>query len=168
MDIKHFYLLLTVMVHIFIMISCVFFIVSHSIFNYHNNYLDILVILTILSFLIFKKCILIDVYNYLADLGGKDDNIPLWAKDNFLRNFIKKILGVSVDETDYTQYRLDKLNNINPMVNVEDKEFMNTLFNHKIHYIASNIILIFVVINKYNLPQISPLIFYWVFNVFKL
>jgi len=169
--VKVFLLCSSVFTHSFIMLSCLFFIVSYSIFNYSNKLIDLIVFSTCLSFIFYKKCVIIDIYDYIKNLDKNNTHkpIPDWAKDNFLRNKIKDFFNIEKDNKDYTQFRLDKLKNIEPILkNKTSQPEAQTMFNHKIHYLVSNVILIVLFLGKNRLNFLIPVFIYWILNIYEL
>lgn len=170
---KIFFLFLVVIVHSIFILACLFFMISHSFFNYHNNYIDILALMTCLSFIVYKKCILVDIYYFIKNMGCFKEEclkveccLPEHTKDNYLRNKIKNICGLIPDDIDYTHYRLDKLDNISPIL--KNKELSQIMFNHKMHYLLSNVIVTVMLINKYNYNKFLPVFILWILNIFKM
>jgi hypothetical protein len=154
--------------------SHILFIVSHFIFilgydNFISNYMTYGIVL---SFLIFKKCILIDIYNYILDMFDlKYDSIPIYAKDSILRNTLKllksMISGKKLTHSkDYTKYRLDILNNVKPFTN--STENPTELYNHKVQYLTANIVLTVMILYKLNINQFVIFLIIWLTLQFPL
>lgn len=168
---KIFLLVCLVGIHMIFMISSIIFMITYSFnTNYKNNFLDFMIICIVVSFIIFKKCILIDIYEYIKNLDDIEDDLPDIAKDNYFRNKLKTLFGgkINKDAIDYTVYRLDKLKNVEPMYQNLDKNLIQNMYNHKVHYLLANIILILMLLHKYKLEKMIPLFIVWILNVFKL
>lgn len=155
-----------VFIHSIIGISSFIFILFYSL-KIHSSFIDILAICIVVSFIIYKKCIAIDIYEDIYSLDNNND-IPYFAKDNFLRNYIVNIFNLNSDNTDFTSLRLDKINNLSPLLNINNNNYITTLFNRKIHYICINIILSVLLITKYNLQYLLPCLIIWFFSTFKV
>lgn len=170
---KVFLLSLVVFIHAFIILGSILFLFLNSI-EYDNKFLELLAISIVLSFIIFKRCIIIDIYEYIKNLDNLNYELPEYAKDNYLRNSLKVFFGICEKdydfnkEIDYTSLRLDILNNLDPMIKKYDKETYTNMYNRKIHYLIGNIILLFVILNKYKLEKIIPFFIIWIMNVFRL
>lgn len=172
---KIFLLTCTVMFHTLFMMACIIFVFTYSFLPlYNNKSLDFMVLCIAISFIVFKKCILIDVYNYIKNLDNIKDELnilPDIAKDNYFRNKIKLFFtgeDTGKDTLDYTPYRLDILQNVEPMFKILDKQLHQNMYNHKVHYLIANIILIIILLHKYNLEKLIPLFIAWILSVFKL
>lgn len=157
---------ISVFIHSIIGISSFIFILFYSL-NIHNSFIDLLAIIIVISFILYKKCIAIDIYEDIYSLDN-NHNIPDYAKDNFVRQTIVKLFDLNSDNTDYTNLRLDRINNLNPMLNITDNEYITIMFNRKIHYICINIILTVLLITKYNLHFLLPVFIIWFFSTFKI
>ena len=157
---------ISVFIHSIIGISSFIFILFYSL-NIHNSFIDLLAICIVISFIIYKNCIDIDIYEDIYSLDNNHD-IPDYAKDDFIRKYIVKIFNLDTDNTDYTNLRLDKLTNLRPMLNISNNQNITTLFNRKIHYICINIILSVLLITKYNLQYLLPCLIIWFFSTFKI
>ena len=122
------------------------------------------------AFIIFNRCILIDLYDYIKDLDNIKDLIPEYAKDNFIRNKIKNFFSSKQysSDIDYTQYRLDILNNVLPMKLLKDIRLLENMYNHKIQYVLANIVLIILLLCKYNLHRCIPILVIWIIKQYPL
>lgn len=167
---KIFLLTLLVIIHSFFTISCVLFILLNSFSKTTNySYLDFIVSIVVMSFLIYKRCILIDIYLHIKNL----DNLPHYiniipdiAKDNYIRN--KLIRNNHKHKKDYTKHRLDILDNVDPLHRTKCCDTLRIMFNHKIHYIISNIIIINILIFKYDINIALPIVISFILNEFPL
>jgi len=137
-----------------------------------NFILDILVLMVIISFLSYKKCILIDIYTHIKNLGVIPKELPDIAKDNYIRKKINNLLNLKnnndSNNIDYTDFRLDILNNIESLFNQKNKKIFNSMINHKIHYLISNIILIIIFLHKYNTLNLLPALITWILEIYPL
>ncbi len=154
------FLTLLVIIHSIFCVSGSLFLLSFA-FNKDIKILDILVLFTIISFIVFRRCIMVDIYNFFKK-GVK--NIPDYAKDNYPRKMLKKMLGKKIPDKDLTPLRLDIISNICPLVG-EKEENIKKFFNRKIEYLLFNIILTTVFLIKYNLQKFIPLLAVWVIFV---
>lgn len=131
--------------------------------------LDLIVLAPILSFVIFKKCILIDIYDYIKNLDNIEHSLPDRAKDNYLRNIVKKFFKVNTgEEVDYTPLRLDVLENIDPLLGLSDCQMLQTFHNRKIHYIIGNVIITLLMFQKYQITKLLPIFVAWLVKTFKV
>ncbi len=140
----------SVFIHNLFMFSSIFFIMGTPYIN--NKSLDFFVLMILLSFFLFKRCILVDIYNYILD-DLNIEELPIFARDNCLRHlFLNK-------KEDLTLLRLDIL----------EKTFNNytqPMVNQKIMYITTNCIITMILLSKYNLLKYSPMVFIFIFNIF--
>ena len=168
---KIFILSLIVIIHSIFSICCILFIIMYSFKIKTNIILDFMVLMVILSFLSYKKCILIDVYSHIKNLGPQEI-LPDIAKDNYIRKKINNVLNLKNNNDhnniDYTEFRLDILDNIESMFNQKNKKIFNSMINHKIHYLVSNIILIIIFLHKYNTINLLPALITWILEIYPL
>jgi len=156
-------LTIIVLVHILFSLSTLVFIVLHSL-NLENRIITALALSTALSFVICKRCIAIDIYEYFRD--GETD-LPSMARDNFFRTIVQKILNSRFRE-DLTTLSLDIIDNVIPMAETSGEDHIRLFLNRKIHYILLNSILIIVLLEKFNLVQLLPLFIGWIFYSFPI
>ena len=128
--------------------------ISYSI-NENYPIFDLLAFLSIISFLLFKRCIAIDIYSIFKE-GIPDSEIPDYAKDNYFRS----IIHGTRDSPDHTHLRLDILDNIK---GISDS---NLFFNRKAQYIIFNTVLVMLLSTKYNFKFLLPLFLAWVLYTF--
>jgi hypothetical protein len=124
-----------------------------------DNYpiFDILAFFSIISFLIFRRCIAIDIYDLFKE-GIPDSEIPDYARDNYFR---KMIHSYSDSESiDFTHLRLDILDNIKGISDC------HLFFNRKAQYIIFNTVLVMILSTKYSFKFLLPLFLSWVLIVF--
>lgn len=149
-----------VVIHSIFIISSTLSIV---VFSLGKSYLiiDILAAFIVLSFLLCRRCVFIDIYEYVkADIHHA--NLPDIAKDNYYINRIKKAISKKTGKKrskGLYKERLDIISNI--------KDLDSVKFNHKMHYIIVNIILSVILIVKVNV-KLLPLLITWLFMVFPL
>lgn len=156
---------LLVLIHAFIRVIAILFIILYS-FGKHNNYVTIIVVGVVLSFVIFQRCIHVDLFEFIRN---NDDNLPEHTKDNYYIALFRKILNSDNKHSDdLTSLRLDILDNIDPYVECNTKKEMNELLNIKIHYIVFNMIFAVLLLVKFNLKQFLPLLLVWFFTIFKV
>jgi hypothetical protein len=162
---KIFLLTLIVIGHVFFSASSILFILLYS-FGVNNKVVDFLALGTVISFLIFRRCIAIDIYEYVRD---GDTEIPDFARDNFFRKCIQGLLNrEDHKKVDMTHYRLDVLKNICPIVETNDSVATEMMLNRKNHYIVINIIMAVILLIKYDLKQFLPLLVVWLFLIFPV
>ncbi len=156
---------ISVIIHSFFGIASLITIITYS-FSKNLLLFDILSSINVLSLLIFKKCLAVDIYECIR---GDTENLPDIAKDNFLRN---KIVSLFKDNSgtveDFTQLRLDKIDNLTPLINSTDTSYFTKMYNRKHHYLLINIILMIILLTKYNMKKFIPLIIIWIFTIFPL
>jgi hypothetical protein len=168
---KIFLLSSIVFIHSIFSISCILFIIMYSFKIKTNILLEYTVFLVILSFLVYKKCILIDIYDYIKNLGP-ELVLPDIAKDNYIRKKINNLLNlknnIKENNIDYTEFRLDILNNIDSLFKQNNKIIFNSMINHKIHYLIANIIIIVIYLHKYNVLHVLPVFITWILKIYPL
>lgn len=157
------FLTFLVITHAIFCVAGSLFIVSYS-FGYNFPILDFLVLANVVSFIVFRRCIMIDIYNYFAN--GKK-NLPDRAKDNYPRILFNKLLGKTKNKRDLTPLRLDIIQNIKPFVNTSNVKKINTFLNRKIEYTSINILLTVLLITKYRLNFLLPVLFVWILYNFR-
>lgn len=152
-DLHVIWLSILVFIHSVISLSSFGFIIAFSL-GYDNKYLDLLAASIVISFLVFRQCVAIDIYDYFKE---NRNELPRFAKDNFLRNLI---LGKK--DKDLTSLRLDKINNNKPLAEAENEELVDKFFNRKIHYIGINLILAVLICIKYKHPELIMFLIPWI------
>jgi hypothetical protein len=128
-------------------------------FSFREHYIifDFLALCSVISFLIFKRCLAIDIYEFIkGDL--EDSEIPFYAKDNFFRKLIHNFNDTQT--IDYTYKRLDILDNISEISDC------HLFFNRKVQYILFNTVLILILGVKYRVEFLLPLFMAWVMITF--
>ena len=156
-------LITLVAIHSVLGVSSILFIILYA-FERDVPFITYMAIAIAVSFIIFRRCILIDIYEFFRD-GAID--LPGYAKDNYIREKFQKLFRIK-DCRDLTEYRLDILSNTSPMIGCKDSKDIQELHNYKIHYIVINIIIVVILLIKYNLKSLLPLLLIWFFSVFKL
>lgn len=132
-------------------------------FSKNIPYVDSLALLSVISFLICKQCLSIDIYDYFKGSLGIEE-LPDYAKDNFFRKKIHNFNGTQ--SIDYTHLRLDKLDNLEPLKTCIDPDKYQLFFNRKVQYIIFNTVLTLILAIKYNKKEYLPLFLIWVFMTF--
>ena len=132
-------------------------------FNKNIPYIDSLAFLSVISFLLCKRCLFIDIYDYFkGDIDPED--LPDYSKDNYFRKKMHNFNGSQ--SVDYTYLRLDILDNLDPLKKCIDPGQYRLFFNRKVHYIIFNTILTLILAVKYDKKQYLPLFLIWVFATF--
>ena len=94
------------------------------------------------------------------------------AKDNFIRDYIKSLIrGKKIQikkKKSFKHLRLDIIKNVKPFLNCKDEKYFKLIYNNKIQYIVINIIVVMMIIYKYDLQKLIPLLLTWVFTEFTL
>ena len=177
-------------VHSFFTVAIFIFIAITSL-GIDVPFLNWLMILAVCSFLVFRRCVATDLYNFMYNhiqnytcsdstllYSGHDlseESLPFFAKDNYIRKCIQRLMtGESVNSSErkiqksLRALRLDILKNIDPLLNCKDIKSLQKMHNHRLHYIILNIVLILMLIYKFNAVKLIPLLLVWVFSVFSL
>ena len=154
MEINIFLLTIIVISHTIVGLGSVGSMITYSI-NENYPILDILAFLSIVSFLLFKRCIAIDIYDIFKE-GIPDSEIPDYARDNYFRN----IIHLNPGAIDYTHMRLDILDNIKGISEC------NLFFNRKAQYIIFNTVLVMLLTTKYHFKFLLPVFLSWVLFTF--
>jgi hypothetical protein len=141
----------------------------------HSSVIDIGALMTFFSFLFFKRCILIDLHEYIR----KDlKDLPYTAKDGFSRDIMKRIVDRITDnkkeeldeeKNDRIQYsRLDILGNVEPFIVEDEPDVVHDMYNRRMQYIAGNLIMGSFLMSKYNIKLFPLFMMIWVMNTFPL
>lgn len=159
-------------IHSYFILGSLFFVILTSIGS-HNIYTDIAAFITFCSFFIFERCVLVDVYDHIKqDLSEKE--LPGLAKDK-TRRYIKSITNkifrkksnLTEEKSDEIErIRLDILKNVHPFIGETDEDVISDMFNRKIQYTCSNIILGTILANKYNIPWMNMILMIWMVITF--
>jgi hypothetical protein len=170
---KIFLLKLSTVSHAYFTVGSIFFILTTAV-GVHNTFLDLSAALTFLSFILFQRCLMIDIYNGIKQDTNEVD-LPVLARDSSTREFIKKLTRKFVkpkrspeDEDKIHSMRLDILRNVEPFVEEDDEWTIKDMYNRKIQYICGNIIVGIVLINKYNMNRYLILILGWLLYTFPV
>jgi hypothetical protein len=169
-----FLLKLNTITHSIFIISSIFSVIFSAI-NIHNIYIDIAAFMVFFSFLVFRRCILVDTYNEIKqDLNQFD--LPSTARDSLTRSTIKKFLNKIIKEkkTSITpmqkekieELRLDILKNIEPFVDETNPDAVEDMMNRKIQYIVGNIIIGTTLGKKYNINWLNIMLIIWMVFIF--
>ena len=158
--------------HSYFILGSLLFVILSSI-NRHNKYTDIAAVITFCSFFIFERCVLVDVYDHIKqDLTEAE--LPGLAKDK-TRRYIKSITNklfrkksnLSEEKTDEIErIRLDILKNVKPFVGENDEHIITDMFNRKVQYTFSNLILGTMLINKYDMKWMNIVLMIWMVMTF--
>lgn len=163
--IRHIILGFMVITHTMIAIVNFLFILLFAL-GKHNSFVDFIAICTVISFLLFAKCVFYDVYYKIKG----DEIVPDYAKDNYFRNKLQKFLKKSDKSMvkDLTEYRLDILDNTKPLMDCENHDEFKDMFNFKVQYLTISIILCVLLMIKYDIKIGIPFLVIWFFSVFKV
>jgi hypothetical protein len=114
---------------------------------------------------------MIDSYDHIKqDLD--EFSLPYLARDSITREAIKKIVGPKKSklseekEQQIHKTRLDILKNIDPFIGESDQDVVEDMYNRKIQYIAGNIVLGMLLINKYDMDYLGGFILVWLITNF--
>lgn len=150
--------------HDIIRIIIILFIIFYS-FGIQNRIINITTIIVCISFIIFRKCVIIDIYNYIkGDIDEK--TLPKYARDNYLQNSINNFF--SKKKVEKTSRRLDIVQNLEPFVKTKCIKKTFQFFNSKIHYIGINIINIIILLTIYDMHKFIPVFMVWFFTIFPI
>lgn len=153
-----------VLVHGLFSVSTISNILLYSL-GRHSVTLDILSAIVVFSFVIFKRCIMIDIYEYFRD---GETNLPRMAKDNYVREELKSITKRKQKEKDLTPLRLDIITNIIPLLKVDNKDDFMKLYSRKINYMVINVIIAVILCIKYKIKYLIPGLLVWLFSMFPI
>jgi hypothetical protein len=170
---KIFLLKVSALSHSYFTMGSIIFIAGNAL-GFDNPLLDIAAILTFLSFILFKRCVMIDIYNTVKQDHNEMD-LPMLARDSSTREFIKSITrnfvkpkDNPVNEDRIHSMRLDILKNVEPFIEEDDRATVRDMYNRKIQYICGNIILGMSLISKYGLYHYSIFIVMWLLYTFPI
>lgn len=128
--------------------------------------IDSIVAVTVGSFLVFNRCIAIDIYEYIRD---NREELPTVATDDFARNILKTILRHKDIKKNkkLPSLRLDILTNVKPFLEVNHEELALKFLSRKMHYTVINIILTVLLLVKYKKEWAIVLLVPWLSSNFK-
>jgi hypothetical protein len=153
-------LIVSVLTHSIFSIGSFAFIIFYSL-GIHIGILDVIVSITVISFLIFNRCVAIDIYEYIRN--GREE-IPSIASDDLARNILKTVFRNKKgkkDKKNTVSLRLDILTNVKPFNGLDDETIIMKFLSRKIHYIIINIILTVLLLVKYKKEFAIPLLIPW-------
>jgi hypothetical protein len=171
-NIDTFLLTLVAVIHSIFTVAIISFVVLTP-FGYSFYLLNILIFLHVFAFIFFRRCVMTDIYDFFIEKSGLVENeLPYMAKDNFVRDYIKSLIrGKKISKSkkkSFKHLRLDVIKNVKPFLNCKDEKYFKLIYNNKIQYIVINIIIVMMMIYKYNLQKLIPLLLAWVFTEFTL
>ena len=156
-------LILSVLTHTIFSLSSFLFIIFYSV-GYHSSMIDVIVTFTVVSFIVFNRCVAIDIYEYLRD--GRE-HIPSLASDDLARNILKNFLRKPKHKKkNKGSLRLDILTNVKPFVGAYKEDIILKFLSRKMHYTVINVILTVLLLVKYKKEYIIPLLIPWLSNSF--
>lgn len=153
-----------VLLHTIITINNFLFIIFFSI-GKSNKVVDFIVLASILSFVLFGKCIFVDIYHYIKG----NSLFPEYCEENYYKKLLQRWLRSDAKYSkDLTKLRLDILRNVDPLLECESKEELTDMFNFKMHYTTISVVLTILLLIKYNLKSMIPMLIIWFFVIFKI
>lgn len=181
-NIDIFILIIVALVHSLFTLAVFIFIIITP-FNIDIPIVSFMAFLMTASFIIFRRCIATDLYEYTKNnIEVIEGNLPSIAKDNFLRKYIQDLFikchniihpnkkkKKKSKKSKLKQLRLDILKNFDPLIddNVSSTE-LKIRYNHRLHYILLNIIVIMMLIYKFRLIKLTPFLLIWILIVFEI
>lgn len=172
-NIDVFLLIIAAMVHSLFTLAVLIFIIITP-FNTDIPVVTVMAFLMTMSFILFKRCIATDWYDYIKEnVDVIEEKLPFIAKDNFARKYIQSIFDNCFStkpgkkNKKLRKLRLDILKNFEPLMGVSEKE-LKKRHNHRLHYILLNIIVIMMLIYKFRLIKLTPLLLIWILTVFDV
>jgi hypothetical protein len=158
-------LILSVLLHSIFSIGSFVFIFFYAL-NIHSPIIDFIVSITVISFLVFNRCVAIDVYEYIR--AGRSE-LPSVASDDLARNILKNFLRSKTKKKDkkLPSLRLDILTNVKPFTLVQEEETLLKFLSRKMHYTVINIILTVILLIKYDKQWLIPMLIPWLSMNFK-
>lgn len=152
-------LILSVLIHSIFSIGSFVFIIFYSL-GINTGILDVIVSITVISFLVLNRCIAIDVYEYIR--GGREE-IPDIASDDLARNILKSVFRKNKNKRKgvIPSLRLDILTNVTPFTDIKDEHIILKFLSRKMHYTIINIILTVILLLKYKKEWAVPLLIPW-------
>lgn len=163
-----------VVIHAIFGASSFVFILGNSWLSNGISPLHFLVILTVSSFIYYKRCVMIDIYDHVYNLEKDPEikkKIPDYAKDNYPRNLIRKMIGTKAG-IDMTPYRSDIIQKDIGEPAKHDGVILKKYYSQKFQYSIINIVLYTLISNQlvragylsYNINYIF--ILYWIMSTF--
>lgn len=181
-NIDIFILIIVALIHSLFTLAVFIFIIVTP-FDIDIPIVSFMAFLMIASFIIFRRCIATDLYEYTKNnIEIIEGNLPSIAKDNFLRKYIQDLFIKCYNiihpnkkkkkkskKSKLKQLRLDILKNFEPLIdeNVSPTE-LKIRYNHRLHYILLNIIIIMMLIYKFRLIKLTPFLLIWIIIVFEI
>ena len=144
-------------------------IVFSSIYFYSIEYnvlwVDIIACLVPISFILFRRCIHLDIHNYIKN----NEELPEYTEDGYYFNKLQKIIFKKeiLSKTCLKQYKGGYVDSVEHFCELNDEQTIKDIFNEKIHYIVINCILVITLLSKYNMKKIIPIYLLWFFYNFS-
>lgn len=144
-------------------------IVVSSIYFYSIGYdvlwVDIVACLVPISFIIFRRCIHIDVCEYIKN----NEEFPEYTEDGYYFNQLQKLIFKKeiISKSHLKDYKGGYVDDVEHFCELNDQETIRDIFNEKIHYIVINCILIITLLTKYNMKRLIPIYLMWFFYNFS-
>lgn len=151
---KNIMLFILSLFHSLLGISTLIFFMLFS-FGIHNTFIDILVAGIVISFVLTQRCIHIDFTDVIQNQQSEELEIPSYCEDGFI---FKNVLGI---QNYLKEHRLDILSQDLPSTHTH-------IFNTKIHYIVTNILLLIILLIKYEQQKFIPLFLVWFYMTFPI
>lgn len=133
-------------------------------FNINIPIIDFLVALIPVSFILFNKCVHLDFYEFIK--GDNQDDLPEYTRDGYFFSKLQKMLFGKEIISKTKQHKLYDAKDIEPLCNSNDPEIIKVIFNEKIHYIVSSIIIMILLLTKYNMKKFIPFFVLWFYMTF--
>lgn len=164
--IKIIFMTMMSIVHLLVGLSTILFILLYSL-GIDISIVTLSATMVALSFVIFRRCIQIDIYEYIK---GFDNNLPDCCKDGWIFKKIQEFLFNKDPNNSghFSTQRLDILSNLNPFLNTDNFDVIDGIHNERIHYIVINSVLAILLLVKYNLKEYIPLFLIWFFTIFPV
>lgn len=171
-NIDTFLLTSVAIIHSIFTIAIILFIILTP-FGYSFLLLNCLIFIHVFAFIFFRRCVMTDIYDFFIEKSGLvEHELPFMAKDNFIRDYIKSFIRgkkkSKKKKKSFKHLRLDIIKNVSPFLNCHDEKYFKLIYNNKMQYIVINIIIVVMLLYKYNLQKLIPLLLAWVFTEFTL
>lgn len=133
--------------------------------DYDVQWVDIVACLVPISFIIFRRCIHLDLHELIKN----NEALPEYTEDGYYFNELQKLIFKKeiISKSHLKEYKGGPVGSVEHFCDLEDEEIIKDIFNEKVHYIVINCILVVILLSKYNMKRLIPLYLAWFFYNFS-
>lgn len=127
--------------------------------DYDVQWVDIVACLVPISFIIFRRCIHLDLHEWIRD----NDDLPEYTEDGYYFNQLQKLIFKKeiISKSHLKEYKGGYVDDVEHFCELEDEDIIKDIFNEKLHYVVINCILVVTLLSKYNMKRLIPLYLGW-------